>query len=824
MNNINLDIEKVYISKTLREKLYSFKKFSRTIISAPSGFRKSTVVKAYLKTMDYNVIWLDCTVDIKDTWEELCYLLNDYCDHDILQKIKDIGVVQKHSQIAKINDLANQLQLQHIIFVFDNYDNIMSDSTDQFIFEGKLFSQNDCRCFIIGNKLDSDTIVNEIVSKHSNYIGKESFLFSQNDIKEFYKMNSVSIDDDKCKDIYLATSGWPFIVYEHMLEGNKAKAFSVSEHVNTYIRHNVWNKLSYDMQKLLVTLCLYEGFTITQVSKLTLIDVQKVYEYLNSLELVEYNESTRLYTINPVFRRYIKHIFDELSKAEKDDIITRIGQIYEAENKIFYAIKCFHSVGNYKAIYNIHPQFKDLYTYVIKENKQIFLDVANNYWTAGRNGNYNFSIIIMFILFLYNERQTMDNILEDLKDDILSDINLTEDERKSYICELIYVNAYVQFNNFRKMNNYFQKIYSQANGPVTLIAGQVPISFGSPSILSLYHTASGQLNEEINTIENCASNYYRITNGHGKGFEAIFKAEVLYNRGEIEGAEILCHKALYMAESRNQVSLIVCAYLILGRISIAMGDNDAFNEYLNKISTINEKYATVIELDNIVDIAMGFLYSTINDIKNIPDWLKDDRLIEDGTNFITLSYANVIYGKYLIATENYHHFVGISGQFIGLTKVFSYILPRIYVYIDLAIANNELDDNAKAMNFIAEAMSLAKDDDIYMPFIENYTYIDNILERISSQKTYAAFIKNIKHLYRLYSKGIKNVTKTNRNQANYGLTAREADVAVLAAKRFTNKEIADTLFIAESTVKSNMKIIFNKLGINSRNDLSKFFE
>ena len=56
------------------------------------------------------------------------------------------------------------------------------------------------------------------------------------------------------------------------------------------------------------------------------------------------------------------------------------------------------------------------------------------------------------------------------------------------------------------------------------------------------------------------------------------------------------------------------------------------------------------------------------------------------------------------------------------------------------------------------------------------------------------------------------------------LTVREADVAKLAAKRLTNKEIADQLFIAESTVKSNMKMIFNKLEINSRAELKNFFD
>ena len=43
-------------------------------------------------------------------------------------------------------------------------------------------------------------------------------------------------------------------------------------------------------------------------------------------------------------------------------------------------------------------------------------------------------------------------------------------------------------------------------------------------------------------------------------------------------------------------------------------------------------------------------------------------------------------------------------------------------------------------------------------------------------------------------------------------------------KNRTEKEIAGELFIAESTVKSTMKTIFNKLNINKRQDLMNFFK
>ena len=53
----------------------------------------------------------------------------------------------------------------------------------------------------------------------------------------------------------------------------------------------------------------------------------------------------------------------------------------------------------------------------------------------------------------------------------------------------------------------------------------------------------------------------------------------------------------------------------------------------------------------------------------------------------------------------------------------------------------------------------------------------------------------------------------------FGLTRREAEIADLIRRGLTNKEIADELFIAETTVKKQVSHIFEKLGIRKREEL-----
>ena len=50
------------------------------------------------------------------------------------------------------------------------------------------------------------------------------------------------------------------------------------------------------------------------------------------------------------------------------------------------------------------------------------------------------------------------------------------------------------------------------------------------------------------------------------------------------------------------------------------------------------------------------------------------------------------------------------------------------------------------------------------------------------------------------------------------LTSREIDVLKLLARGRSNKEIGTDLFISETTVKTHMRSIFNKLNVMSRTE------
>ena len=143
------------------------------------------------------------------------------------------------------------------------------------------------------------------------------------------------------------------------------------------------------------------------------------------------------------------------------------------------------------------------------------------------------------------------------------------------------------------------------------------------------------------------------------------------------------------------------------------------------------------------------------------------------------------------------------------------------------MANYYLDKKDKSLSMLEQAINLAYKDNIVMPFvsmsIELKKMIDKIIEQ-KDQKDSDEFLNVLSSYFKEYGKGLSVIKKASLNTQSYGLTKREYEVAKLAAQRLSNKEIGEILFIAESTVKSNLKIIFSKLSINSRSELKNFFK
>jgi LuxR family transcriptional regulator, maltose regulon positive regulatory protein len=168
--------------------------------------------------------------------------------------------------------------------------------------------------------------------------------------------------------------------------------------------------------------------------------------------------------------------------------------------------------------------------------------------------------------------------------------------------------------------------------------------------------------------------------------------------------------------------------------------------------------------------------------------------------------------------------LGIAGQMMGIASISPNILAKIYTVIYIAAANERIYRRGEAVEAIRQALDMGIPDKVYMPFVENCDYIKPLLEELHARGIYCKDIAKILGLYKPYQKSMEQIKGEYFTKNKPKLTGRETEIAQLAAEGFSNKVIGERLFISPNTVKTQLKSVFDKLGVNSRFLLKQYFE
>ena len=146
------------------------------------------------------------------------------------------------------------------------------------------------------------------------------------------------------------------------------------------------------------------------------------------------------------------------------------------------------------------------------------------------------------------------------------------------------------------------------------------------------------------------------------------------------------------------------------------------------------------------------------------------------------------------------------------------VIPEIYLRLSCATAYHNSGDKEMAIKHIDKALSLILPDMLYGIIAEYVRHFDGLLEeRLALIAPEALEIVN--ELYKVYSVGWARLSGAVRNRSvAANLTAREREVAKLAAFGFTTREIAGMLYISESTVKQTVLRVVQKTGVNDRSE------
>ena len=184
-------------------------------------------------------------------------------------------------------------------------------------------------------------------------------------------------------------------------------------------------------------------------------------------------------------------------------------------------------------------------------------------------------------------------------------------------------------------------------------------------------------------------------------------------------------------------------------------------------------------------------------------------------------FAIYVMAHYAYLKKEYERSLGIVEGALAVQGAV-YPIPTIYLHLVAVMDHMSLRQTEQAQTHLLAAWELARPDDLIEPFGEHHGLLGGMLESVLKKDWPEDFKRIIAITYR-FSAGWRRIHNPDTGHDVAGnLTTTEFTAAMLAARGWTNQEIAEQMNISVNTVKRHLSAAMQKLNVQHRQELSRY--
>ena len=483
----------------------------------------------------------------------------------------------------------------------------------------------------------------------------------------------------------------------------------------------------------------------------------------------------------------------------------RFGSWYGAQGQYLHALGAYGRSGNSDAVLTIIE--KDAGNLLSALHPEELLERLNACPEEVLTRHPTAILVLMRRLFTWRQIPKMLQLKALLERAIAESPDMPEEERGNLLGECDLIMSFLMYNDITKMSELHRSASRQMSRPAVTIQAGSSWTFGSPSVLMMYYRAPGELQKETHEMHECMPHYYRITNGHGLGAELVMDAEASFMQGKLHEAEIGLARARAAIAGSGQENMALCCDFLELRLLGSGGRRRL--DVKARAEALLARHDVV--LLNMFESILAYYYALLQEAEKIPDVFRLHRL--DTVNYFAPGkpMMELIENQVYLAQGEFPRVIGRSEPLLSGCESLHYALVALHIRLQTASAYEALGNRAMARKLLVRALEDAEPDGFVLPFAENAPYLMNHYSALSREleTPFAASVCELSE--RWLSRQQTSGSRQEPIEALRELSESERSVAQLMALRKTNREIAETLFLSEGTVKQYINRIYSKL-------------
>lgn len=808
--------ETQFFPKKLIEKLKYIKQYPLTFVEAPSGFGKTSSLRYFFENeveSEALVYWHTFSDKLpKNSWKYFCSLINEI-DTRSAEELISTGLPDNETLPIIKEIFRNIICKQETYIVLDDFMAWNLPVSGQFLMALSEHGSKKLHIVVATQILSREEHSEIIENSRFYFLQPSALIFSKDDIDAYYRLAGLTLNNIQLDELSNITEGWIMALYLQMLSFIENGKFHKGS-MDNLINKALWNKLDENEKMILLSLSIFKRFSIVQATAFSKLSSAQTELLLKDKRVfVNFDKEEKMYYFHNLFHNFLNEQFEHLPIEKQREIYLIGGDIANKTGDRLNTLRFYYLSTYWENFLSLPLTSYEIADISDEISKPMIIDILKN-TPFEVKCKYPMSIVpLAFTLFFLNENAMLISMKDEIYQ-IIEKSDISQNKKDILLGETELLLSFLEFNRIDSMSVRHRKAIELLKGPTGLINIKSSWTFGSPSIFFLYHREVGGLEKELSQMDECMPIYYKLANGHGTGAEDIMRAETHFMRGEIEEAEIICHRALINADNKEQNSIYQCGLFLLARIAIIQGDE---NKLKNFIVSFEERscYNTEDLCRYTLAISKAYLNLLLGKTEDIAPWIAEGDINDRRMVIMIQPFVYIIYGRYLLDKKEYLKLIGICQHMLGISSIFPNILSQIYAKIYMTLALYATGKQQEAIDYLKSAIEMATPDRVYIPFAENYKSLVKLLSNVMVSDKES--LTNIILLSEKLTNSIDKLTKSSESGSS--LTKKEKEIIVRIKKGLKNTEIGAEMFISVNTVKTHIKQIYKKLGISSKAQL-----
>ena len=799
------------------------------IVCAGAGYGKTYAIYSFLQEYYANAIWIKLNEHTNTPayfWENYAHAVSLTCP-DAGERLLKIGFPETDEAFAKYSTVLKEayvLPEKHVL-VCDDFHMLHNPAILHF-FErtANLISQS-LVMILISRTTPNFNLIRMIMDESVLTINEDTLNFTENEINEYFKQLNLQINRADTNNILEETHGWPFAVnligrslikeskYDrHIIEAMKINIFK-------FIESEVYPAISEKLLRLLLRISLTDHFAANLIN--TLAKDNALIKEMEQLDTyIRYDFHLDAYIIHHLFLDYLQQNQHILTVEEKYETYQKAAEWCEANNYQVDALSYYEKSKDYSAIMQIVYSF-DLHTpqNISKHGSEIFdrmpedVKLKNPMFPA-MNLKLKMSLGLLTESSILAEQYVLEyksHPESPAKYHALSGIYGAWGVLRLMMSP--YTDVYDFDIYFKQQRAYYDKDPHASFAP---LASQ---SVDTYSLL-IGTNRAGAPEEYIKAIERSIPHVSHVSKGSLCGLDDLARGQLFFLQRKMDDSEKNLKQALDKARIYKQYNIQRYALFYLMAIAFFRGDLNATNTILQTTKDLLHEKNYILRYVA-YDIASSYYYLVLDQLEQVPNWIKDDFSPYVHPAFLE-NCANRVKAHYHYQAKQYNTLLAFienewDKQAILLNKIVLKILAALSLY--------QLKRRKEALSALTESYQLSAPNNIIIPFIQHAKDMRTLtafalrneactipkpwLEDINRKAS--AFAKKKSHM-------ISEYKATNNLEEEVPLTKRERDILKDLSLGLSRSEIAANQNISINTVKMAISIIYEKLHANNLAD------